>query len=196
MQHYFLTAAQILRRTRMNRNTVALGFILALTSVAVVAQMSPPTPSPELKKLDYFTGSWTSEATIASGPWGAGGKFADTVSAEWMKGGFFVVSHSDYSMPAEMGGPGTSMSVLGYDPDKKIYTEERFDSAGRHVIMTGSLNGDTWMWTGENQYGGMTIHSRITIKMISSTSYSSNYEISIDGGASWMPFWNGKATKR
>jgi len=180
----------------MNRITMtALGLVLVLTSVAV-AQMSTPTPAPELKKLDYFTGNWSSEATIASGPWGAGGRFTDTVTDEWMKGNFFVLRHSDFSLPPELGGAGTSLAILGYDGDKKVYTEERFDSSGRHEVRTGTLNGDTWTWTGENNYGGMMIQSRFTIKVTSPTSYTSKYEISMDGGTNWMPFWEGKATKK
>jgi Protein of unknown function (DUF1579) len=176
--------------------TMFFGFIFTFLAAAAGAQMTPHTTAPELKKLDYFTGKWTSEATIALGPWGQGGKFSDTVTAEWMKGEFFLVSHSDFSMPAELGGTGTSLSILGYDADKKTYTEERFDSTGRHVIATGALNGDTLTWVGENNYGGRTIQSRFTITMISPTSYTLKYEISADGGAKWVPFWEGKATKK
>jgi hypothetical protein len=158
--------------------------------------MGPPTPAPELKKLDYFAGNWTIEATIGSGPWGGGGKFTATGDNQWMKGGFFLVNHADFSLPAEMGGSGTGLSVFSYDADKKVYTQEQFDSNGRHSIMTGTLNGDTWTWTGEANYGGMTIQQRMTIKEISPTSYSTKYEVSADGGTNWMPFWDGKGTKK
>ena len=178
------------------KTKIALGLFIAFSAAGVWAQMSPPTPAPELKKLDYFAGSWTSEATVAPGPWGPGGKFSDTVNAEWMKGDFFLVSHSDFSLPLELGGSGASLSILGYDTDKGTYTNERFDSRGRHVVATGTLKGDTWTWTGENNYGGMTIQTRFTMKMISPTSYTSKYEVSSDGGASWLPFWEGKATKK
>jgi hypothetical protein len=57
-----------------------------------------------------------------------------------MRGEFFLVSHSDFSVPVELGGTGTSLAVLGYDADKKTYTEERFDSTGRQVVATGTLN--------------------------------------------------------
>ncbi|MGA9039054.1 MAG: DUF1579 family protein [Terriglobales bacterium] len=181
----------------MRRITIVFfGFILTFLAAAASAQMTPPTPAPELKKLDYLVGTWSNEATIPPGPWGAGGKFSDTDKVEWMKGEFFLVNHSDFSLPAELGGTGTSLSILGYDADKKTYTEQRFDSTGRHVVATGTLNGDTITWMSENNYGGMTIQSRFTIKMISPTSYTSKYEISSDGGANWMPFWEGKATKK
>jgi hypothetical protein len=181
----------------MKRNTIlALGLVLVLTSGVGIAQTETPTPAPELKKLDYFTGNWSSEAAIAQGPWGAGGKFTDTVSSEWMKGNFFVLSHADFALPMELGGAGTSVAILGYDTDKRTYTSERFDSVGRREVKTGTLNGDTWTWTGENNYGGMTIQTRMTMKVISPTAYTSKYEVSADGGTTWMPFWEGKATKK
>ena len=176
--------------------TIALGFILLITAAGASAQMSPPTPAPELKKLDYFSGSWTTDATIGAGPWGSGGKFSATGTDEWMKGNFFLVGHDDFTLPAELGGGGSATAILGYDPDKKVYTEDRFDSNGRHQKSTGTLSGDTWTWTTENDYNGMTIQGRLTIKMTSATSYTTKYEVSADGGTTWMPFWEGKATKK
>jgi hypothetical protein len=85
---------------------------------------------------------------------------------------------------------------MGYDADKKTYTEERFDSNGRHVIANGTLSGDTLTWISENVYSGRTIESRFAIKMISPSSYTSKYEVSADGGINWLPFWEGKATKK
>jgi hypothetical protein len=99
-------------------------------------------------------------------------------------------------MPPELGGNGAALAVFGYDSDKKTYTEDRFVSVGRHVVLTGSLNGDTWTWAGENNYNGMTIKSRLTMKVASPSSYTSKYEVSSDGGANWMTFWEGKGTKK
>lgn len=178
------------------RTRFALIVVLAFTSLSALAQMGPPTPSPELKKLDYFAGDWSVEAAIPSGPWGAGGKFTSHTSGEWLQGNFFLISRGEFSMPAELGGNGTALAIFGYDSDKKTYTQERFDSQGRHVVIAGALDGDTWTWTGENSYNGMTIKSRMMIKVASPNSYTSKYEVSADGGANWMTFWEGKATKK
>lgn len=172
------------------------GLVVILAAISAAAQMSPPTPAPELKKLDYFIGTWNIDATIGPGPWGAGGKFTATGTDEWLKGNFFIVGHDDFSLPAEMGGSGTAVTIMSYDPDKKVYTEERYDSNGQHQKSSGTVNGDIWTWTSENNYGGMTIQGRLTIKVVSPTSYTTKYEVSADGGATWMPFWDGKATKK
>ena len=179
----------------MNRTTISAIFVLAVSSVAAVAQMGTPTPAPELKKLDYFAGNWSYDATVASGPWGSGGKFTAADTAEWLKGSFFLVHHTHFSLPAELGGSGGGLAIMGYDNDKKVYTEERFDSSGRHEFSTGTVSGDTWTWRGENNYNGMMIRTRITIKVVSPTSFTSKYEVSTDG-ANWTPFYEGKGTKK
>lgn len=180
----------------MQKSNLAVALVLSFISMTAVAQMTPPAPSADLKKLEYFAGNWTSEAAIPAGPWGAGGKFTASSTGELLKGGFFLVSRGDFSMPPELGGNGSVLAVFGYDSDKKSYAEDRFDSMGRHVVMSGSLSGDTWIWTGENSFNGMLIKSRLTMKVGSPNSYTSKYEISSDGGANWMTFWEGKATKK
>ena len=93
------------------------GLVVILAAISVAAQMTPPTPAPELKKLDYFIGTWNIDATIGPGPWGGGGKFTATGTDEWLKGNFFVVGHDDFSLPAELGGLGgkRKTDVFGLD---------------------------------------------------------------------------------
>jgi Protein of unknown function (DUF1579) len=180
----------------MQKYKIAVVLLLAAMPITGVAQMVSPKPSAELKKLEYFTGNWTTDATITPGPWGAGGKFTASGTGELLKGGSFLVSRGDFSMPPELGGNGSALTVFGYDNDKKTYTEDRFDSLGRHVVMLGTLSGDTWTWTGENNYNGMLIKSRLTMKVVSPNSYASKYEVSSDAGTNWMTFWEGKGTKK
>lgn len=175
------------------RKSILLGLIL-LIGIAATAQT--PTPSPEVKKLDYFAGTWSIEATIPPGPWGGGGKFTSTGTSEWLQGDFFLVRHGDFTMPQDLGGNSKSVAVLGYDPDKKVYTEDEFDGHGRHELRTGTLNGDTWTWTSTFDAGGMTIHSRQVVKAVSPTSFTTKLQVSADGGSTWMDFWDGKGTKK
>lgn len=177
------------------KRTAAL-CLAAMFACGAAFTQETQSPSPEAAKLSYFAGNWTAEATIAPGPWGSGGKFTNTAHAEWMKGGHFLVGHGDFSLPAELGGSGSSMDVIGYDPESGSYTQERFDSNGHHVALTGKLDGNTWTWTGNANYGGQPMQVRFTLTAISPTSYTTKYEISIDGGTNWMPFWEGKATKQ
>jgi len=167
---------------------------LVLFAASAWAQMAPK-PGPEVKRLDYFVGSWTVEATIAQGPWGAGGKFISTDTNEWMPGSFFVEGHSDFKMPPELGGDGKATSFMGYDTDQNVYTYNEFNSQGRRENSKGTISGDAWIWTSTQSYDGQEIKQKMTMKVLTPVSYSLKFEISMDG-TNWMTFMEGKATKK
>ena len=169
-------------------------FAIILLAGSASAQM-PPKPSPEVKKLDYFVGTWTAEGTISPGPWGAGGKFSVTRTNEWMAGNFFVESHSDFRMPSDLGGDRKSTGIIGYDAEKNVYTSTEFTSQGGREIAQGSLNGDTWTWTSSAKYDGQEIHQRATNKILSPNSYSAKFEVSEDG-TNWIVMMEAKASKK
>lgn len=167
---------------------------LVLFSASAWAQM-PDKPGAEVKKLDYFVGTWSVDAAIPQGPWGAGGKFSSTDTKEWMPGSFFVESHADFKMPPELGGDGKATSFIGYDTDENVYTHDSFNSQGRREVSKGTASGDTWTWTSMQTYSGQEIKQKMTMKVLSPASYTVKLEISIDG-TTWMTFMEGKATKK
>jgi hypothetical protein len=177
----------------MNRRTALIPFLI-LAAASAWAQMGAQ-PGPELKKLDYFVGNWTTEGTVAQGPWGMGGKFSSTGGWEWMQGNFFMQGHADFQMPPEVGGTGKDVMFMGYDTDQNAYTHDSFNSMGRHQTSKGTLTGDTWTWTSSANYAGQDIQQRMTMKVLSPTSYTVKFEISLDG-KNWMTFMDGKATKK
>ena len=177
----------------MNRKAMLVS-TLVLLAASAWAQMAPK-PGSEVKKLDYFVGTWTTEATIAPGPWGAGGKFSATDTTEWMSGSFFVEGHSDFKMPPEVGGEGKATSFMGYDTDQNVYTFDEFNSQGRREVSKGTVSGDTWTWTSTQNYGGQEIKQKMTIKVLTPASYTLKFEISMDG-TNWTTFMDGKATKK
>jgi len=168
--------------------------VFVLVAVSAFAQM-PPKPGPELKKLDYFIGTWTTEATIPQGPWGEGGKFTGNDTTQWMPGNFFVEGRSDFKMPPEFGGDGHEVSYMGYDTDENVYTFSGFSSQGRRELSKGTVSGDTWTWTSTGNYGGQEFKQKMTVKILSPSSYSMKLETSMDG-TNWMTFMEGKATKK
>jgi len=162
--------------------------------LAPMAQMGAK-PGPEVQKLGYFVGTWTTEGTVSSGPWGAGGKFSWAETTEWMSGGFFVIGHWDFKMPPELGGDGKEIFLMGYDTNRNVYTFDAFSSHGRHQVSRGTVNGDRWTWTSEGTYDGQDTKQKMTMKILSPTSYSLKLEVSMDR-TTWMTFMEGKATKR
>ncbi len=164
-----------------------------LTAVSMQAQ-APPPPAPELQKLDFLTGHWTEQGTATMGPPGTPStKWTQTSDGEWMDGKYFLVRHSDVDLGPM--GKGKEMTVYGYDSDNKVYTSTAFDSWGEAVKSTGTVDGDTWVWTSEEHMGAMTMKGRFTMKILSPTSYTMKFEMSQDG-TTWMTVVEGTATKK
>ena len=177
----------------MIRKTI-LAAAFVLLALSAFAQMSQQ-PGPEAKKLDYFVGTWAYEGAIGQGPWGAGGKFTSTITNDWLPGNFFLHTQSDFKMPTEVGGDGKSTPITGYDSQQNTYARDEFNSHGDHISSKGTFTADTWTWSSSRNYGGTEVQIRTTVKQLSPTSYNLKVETSIDG-TTWMPFMEGKATRK
>jgi hypothetical protein len=164
-----------------------------MLAAAAMAQMEPPKPDPELKKLDVFAGTWTLDGNMKPGMMGPGGSMTENEKCEWMDGGFYLVCHSEYKS-ASMGN-GVGLSVMGYSADDKAYKYREFSSTGEFVDSRGKLEGDTWTWTSDDKMGGMTMKGRFTMKMTSASSYNFMFEMSQDG-TKWTTMMDGKGTKK
>ena len=171
----------------------ALVVLFGVVVNSAYAQMEPPTPAPELKKLEMFAGDWTAEGTMTAAPGAAAGKWTMTTHAEWMKGNFFLVEHQDMDLGAM--GKVNAVAVMGYDPDKKVYTYESFSSMGEAENSIGTLEGDTLTWLSDEHMNGQPMKGRFTMKILSPTSYNMKFELSQDG-KQWATVMEGKATKK
>jgi len=172
---------------------VCVALLVLLTAASPQAQMGPPTPSPELKKVEFMAGDWTAEGTAFPIGGMPGGKFSSSSHAEWMEGNFFLVEHSDFDMTGM--GKMKELAVLGYDAERKVYTYTAYNSMGEAESSTGTVDGDTWTWLSDEHMGGMKMKGRFTMKVVSPTSYNMKFELSQDG-KEWNTAMEGKATKK
>jgi hypothetical protein len=154
--------------------------------------MQTPKPAPELKKVEYFAGTWKSEGDMKPGPMGSGGKMTMIERNQWMDGGFFLTMHSEFTT-ATMGS-GSGMAYMGYDTGRKVYTYDEFNSTGESQHSTGTVDGDTWTWIGEQHMGGNTRKTRLIMKTLSPISYIFKFEMSADG-SNWSTMMDGKARR-
>lgn len=155
--------------------------------------MEASQPARELRKLDYFAGTWILEGEIKPSPMGPGGKLTETDRNQWMEGGFFLILRSEFTM--EGIGAGTGVAYLGYDSNEKVYTYDEFNSMGEAIHSKGAVDGDTWTWSGERKMDHGMANTRWVVKIVSPTAYDFKFEISQDG-ANWNTVVEGKATKR
>ena len=177
----------------MKRRFPILTCMTLLLGIALSAQapMETPKPAPELKKLDYFAGTWTAQGEIKPGPMGSGGKFTGTNHVQWMDGGFFLVTHSEFSGAM---GKGAETAYMGYDTNDKTYTYDSFNTLGEADHAQGNVDGDTWTWHSETRIGAQTLKGRLTIKLLSATAYNFKFETSPDG-RTWSTVLEGRDTK-
>jgi hypothetical protein len=183
------------KEKRMKRTSTTLVFLTLLFAVAISAsaQMPMPKPAPELKNLDYFVGAWTLDGNEKPGPMGPGGKMTETETCKWMAGGFFLVCSVDFKSVSM--GSGTGTSYLGYNTEDKVYTYDGFNSTGEAEHAKGTLEGNTWTWTSDEKMNGQTVKGRFTMKTLSPTSYTFQFEMSGDG-TNWTTAMDGTAKKK
>jgi len=176
----------------VRRGAIASVALLLGIASSARAQTDAAKPAPELKRLDYFVGTWAAEGEFKPGPLGAGGKFTGTNRVAWMDGGFFLVTQSEFSGAM---GKGTETAYMGWDGDERIYTYDSFNSMGEADHAKGSLDGDTWTWRSETRIGAQTMKGRLTLKMRSASAYDFRFEMSSDG-KTWTTVLEGKDTKK
>jgi len=149
-------------------------------------------PSPELKKLEYFVGTWTSRGDVRPGPAGPGGKLHMKERYRWMEGRFFLVIDSQFKIGDSAKWSGTAF--IGYDAARKLYTYDEFNSMGEAQHSTGTLEGETWIWKGEQHIGGKITKTQFIVRMLLPTAYLFRFETSPDG-IEWTVLVEDKATK-
>lgn len=175
----------------MRRTVVATAVLLVSVFAAPHAQ-APPTAGPEHKRLAYFAGTWNFAGTAKDSPMGPGGPITFKQICELMDGGFAVTCRSDGKSPM---GPVKSVSIMGYDAEKKAYTYTAAESNSPVITAVGQTQGTTWDWRSEMSMGGpQKIITRVTMKEGGPKAYDFLMEVSLDG-TKFMPLVEGKATR-
>jgi hypothetical protein len=177
----------------MKRISTLVLSLVVFTAALSLAQGPPKmTPAPELKKLNYFAGTWKATGELKPGPMGPGGKYTTTDHNVWELGHFFLVSHS--TTTGVMGNL-AEVSYFGYSAPDKAYTYDAFNSMGEAEHFKGTVEGDTWTWTSTGKMGEQTMKQRFTLTIASPTSYNFKFEIAPEGGGDYTTVVDGKATK-
>ncbi len=164
----------------------------AIAKTPVMPPMTQgPKPGPEVEKLAYFIGAWSSTGQLKPSPLGDGGDTKGRESCGWMPGKFFVGCMMMSESP--MGRIQTE-AIMGWDPDKKVYSWTSFDSMGRHETATGVLENGVWTWSSDMKIGDKTMKARYVIRDTTPEGYAVRFETSADG-KEWKPLMESQVTK-
>ena len=163
----------------MQHTHIAVALLLMAPPLLAQAPAAPQ-PGPEVKKLEYFAGRWTSTSDFKPGAMGPGGKGSATSNCEWFAGGFYLVCRAEGTTPM---GANQSLAILGYNPERKQYTYYAIDNSGMPAdVVHGTLTGDTWLWEGEGTMGGQPVKGRYTIKVVSPEESTWTWEMQMGNG--------------
>jgi hypothetical protein len=107
----------------------------------------PPGPDPELKRLEFFVGTWTMKGrTLDSSEDNVSGQ----TTFEWLPGGFFLQQRIELDFA---GYPIKGLEIIGYDPSTRTFPSTvyasmmgipipyRYDIQGNEVTITTELGG-------------------------------------------------------
>jgi hypothetical protein len=103
-------------------------------------------------------------------------------------GELFLVGNS-YS-----GGKWVELTVIGFDPNEKVFTRTSFSASGKTEVWKGTADDNTWIWTKKETVDGKQVTDRVTINRTSQTSYSFKVEMEPEKG-SWSTVVEGSGLK-
>lgn len=150
----------------------------------------PTEPTPGHRRLEVFSGRWHAEGdSYAAGqdpddPRGSIEKWVSDESAEWLDGGFFLVTHWD----ATTGGkPFRGLGVMSYDAAKDSYASRSFENHGYFRKYAVSVDGDVWSFSGKSERARIEFADRGKTQII-------NWEWR-QQGAAWLPLCDRTAVR-
>ena len=110
------------------------------------AMMKAGTPGDAHKKLDVFTGTWTTKVTSWMAPGAPPMVMEGTAEAKWTMGGRYVEQRFAGNF---MGMPFEGLGYTGYDNVKKQYWSTWMDNMSTSMMTsTGNMDGKAWSFTG------------------------------------------------
>lgn len=174
------------------RIVLSTGFAVGLVAAALSAQAPTQQPGAEHARMAAFEGQWTYKGEARTSPLGPGGPVTNAEICEWFEGRFQLVCRQKGTGPR---GPSTGLSVMGYDPSRKVYTYHAISSLGDNIFVRGTTDGKVWTWVDETTVEGKPMKVRVTITEQSPSAYGVRVEASMDNGP-MMLIEEGTSTKQ
>jgi hypothetical protein len=167
------------------KTTLVSAAVLLLVASAALAQQ-PPKPAPELSQVKYFSGSWTCSGDAPASPFGPAHKTQSSLTLKPDLDGFWYDGMMTEMKTASNTHPVKGMVHVGYDSAAKQYVMVWIDNFGSHATeMSPGWQGDTMVWTGDQNVMGEKATARDTFVKKSDTEYTHKFELQTKG--QWSP---------
>lgn len=174
------------------RIVLSTGFAVGIVAAALAAQAPTQKPGAEHARMAAFEGQWNYKGEAKASPLGPGGPVTSSETCEWFDGKFQLVCRTKGTGPR---GAGTGMSVMGYDPGRKMYTYQAISSLGDNIFVRGTVAGKVWTWSDETTIDGKAMKILVTVTEQSPSAFGVRVEASMDN-APMMLVEEGTSTKQ
>jgi hypothetical protein len=115
----------------------------------------PPSPDPEHQRLSPLLGTWDMEGQSVDTLAGPAGKVTGAETFEWLRGGYFLVSHYRIVW-TEGGAPNYGVMYWGYDSSAKKFQTHFFNDQGPYEEAGSTYEGviadDKFTFTGPARF--------------------------------------------
>jgi hypothetical protein len=146
--------------------------------------------SPEIKRLQYFVGTWKLAGDLKTSVLGPGGKFTGIQHNEWAADGRTVSSKWEEQRPT---GRSNGQATYSYDSTQHVYRYHGSSDDGEVEDSAGSIEGNNWVWTSNLLTpSGAPAKGRFTLEVTSPSTYSFRFEIASQGDT-WITVMEGSA---
>jgi len=182
---------------KKNRILSMLGVISLLAAVSLFAisfaqesggepaQGMPELGQPkEMKQLEHLVGKWEVHQKYQMDPTQEWQEMTGAAEFQMAVGGCALVMNFSGEM---MGMPFKGMMVQCYSREYSQWQAIWTDNMGASItVYTGNMQGDKLVLTGTEKWGGQEYLARISTFNMKDTSYDWTYEMSMDGGKTWV----------
>jgi len=141
---------------------VRLLFVCLALATTIAAAQEMPKPSPKLKELQYFVGTWTCKGDFLGAPnMGPAHPTTATVKGAWVLGGYWLEINYVENKTAKNPMPFAGRIFWGWDEGAKKFAAGSIDNMGEYSTETSDgWDGSKLTFEGPNHMGTMTFKVR------------------------------------
>jgi hypothetical protein len=147
---------------------------------------------PELKKLDAWSGQWTTKGKRYETAYSHAGEITVTMNCGWSTyGGYMICDH----LVIGLSGQRNELSIFTYNQADKSYKFCGLDQTGvpRTTLLT--IEGNVWSFDSDDEENGKIVHTTTINDFSKPGVVMWNTKFSADGGAHWTLMNEGVDTK-
>jgi len=155
----------------------------------------PAKPGPEQKDLTAWVGEWKYDVQTKATPLGPAEKFSGKITYRLALNGFYL--EGKWSEKHADGTTGIGEEWHWFDPATKTRLVNAYGNDGFVTVGTETVKGAEW-----TSQSTQTDHKGQTSKVRTEGSFSADgkrftgkWELSMDGGKTWLPWWDITTTK-